>query len=249
MNAAVGIVKSLDTILFIWAFSVVIGAVVLVHAIKQIRRNWKRIGELAGEEGFAYTLSFIMTSPFVILLFATIVETTFMLITRTGVFLATYAAARSAIVWETAQPAGLGKSTAERAAVHVMTPFASGNPNHQIGLNSQVQPGQTFAYMGLYHRYCPDGPLGDGYLMNKLVYAHHATRLDYTPPAAWDANITVSLRYEHPFHWRIVGKVLGHPAPWGGPNYTYTLKDSVTLQNEGARNETQSIGIQYDSTY
>jgi hypothetical protein len=236
-------------LLWLWAIAIVLLAWALVAASRRARLNWRRLRDLAGEEGFAYSLSFILTIPFLMLIVALVVETTLLLAVHGGTFFAAYAAARSAIVWTTAQPAGTSDTRVRIAAVHAMTPFASGNPTHQLGLDTNVNENTRFAYMGLYRSYVPDGPLGEQYLLRKLVYAHHAIALHFDPPAHFDAPITATIRYEHPFHWRIIGRALGHPAPWGGPYHTYTVQASVTLQNEGARNDEQTLGIRYDSTY
>jgi hypothetical protein len=237
-------------LLLIWAGSVILLAGALVAASRRVRANLpKLLLAWRGEEGFAYSLSFILTIPFLMLIVALVIETTLLLAVHTGTFYAAYAGARSAIVWATAQPAGTSDTRVRIAVVHALMPFASGNPVHQEGLDSHVDADTRFAYMGLYHAYCPDGPLGDGYLLCKLVYAHHALALHFEPPAKWDSPITATVRYEHPFHWQIIGRALGHPAPWGSPYYTYTVQASVTLQNEGAKNKAQSLGIRYDSTY
>jgi len=190
-----------------------------------------------------------MTVPFIMLIVALVVESTLVLGAQAGTFFCAYAAARSAIVWDTAQSPDVAAGRVRLAAIQAMTPFASGNPVHQLGLKIPVDSATRLDYVAMYHSYCPDGPLGDGYLMRKLIYASNALTLSHDPPASWDAATTATVVYEHPFHWRIIGRALGHLAPWGGSTYTSTLTASVTLQNEGAKNDSQTLGIRYDSDY
>jgi hypothetical protein len=234
-------------IVVVWAFATTALAWAAGFGLKRARGNLRRMPELAGEEGFAYALSFILTVPFMMLIVAVVVESTLLLIARIGVSFSAYAAARSAIVWETAEPAGTAETRVRMAAVHALAPFAPGDPSHLIGLDTKVDENTKFAYMGMYRRYCPDGPLSDGYLLRKLVYAHHALSLSCDPPSRWDSSVTAVVVYEHPFSWPIVGRAFGRRAPWGGPTFTYTLRGSATLQNEGPKNDEQTLGISYDS--
>ena len=124
---------SVRGITVLWACSVVGLAWLIVAAARRARRNLGRLRDLSGEDGFAYSLGFLLTMPFLMVVVALVVETTLLLASKAGTFYAAYAAARSAIVWDTAQPPGVGDERIRLAAVHAIAPFASSNPAHLSG--------------------------------------------------------------------------------------------------------------------
>jgi len=94
------------------------------------RLNLRRIH--SDTSGAAYSLSFIMVLPFLVLLIALIIETTFMLVAKIGTMQAAFASARTASVWTTrdrdytsTDDFHLAKDKAQQAAVTAMVPYSS----------------------------------------------------------------------------------------------------------------------------
>ena len=83
--------------------------------------------------GAAYSLSFIMVLPFLVLSIALVMETTFMLVAKIGTMHAAFAAARTASVWTTRDARFqtsdddflLARAKAQQAAVTAMVPYSS----------------------------------------------------------------------------------------------------------------------------
>jgi hypothetical protein len=239
---AIDVLASSDAVGLFWA----VVAFASACAQGRVRRQAFR-GLLLGEDGVSYLSGVILIFPVKIMLVALFVELTLLLAATAGAFYATYATARSAIVWLSAEPRSLAAERIRLAAVQAMVPFASSDPRHLV-LSVPVVGADASAYADAYRRYCPGGPLGDGYLANKYRYASLATTVS-GPPAAprWNSDVTAALRFEHAIRTPILGRVIGHPAPWGANVYTYTIMASVVLRNEGPRNDSQTLGINYVS--
>lgn len=127
------------------------------------RTSWREL--LAREEGMAYSLSFIMTLPFVMLIVTLVIESTLILGAKLGTTYASYAAARAGIVWLSAEPRSAAQAKIRLAAVQAMVPFASGNPLHSAG--NPAPSSQARDYARAYQGYTRGGVLGQGYLLNK----------------------------------------------------------------------------------
>ncbi len=89
------------------------------------------------EDGGAYTLSYVMTIPFLMLLVALIVESTLMMTAKVGTVYSAYAAARTACVWSSAADWPDTQDRIERAATQAMWRARAMNTitanNHLIG--------------------------------------------------------------------------------------------------------------------
>ena len=79
------------------------------------------------EEGGAYTLSYVMVVPIIMLLMCLIVETTLMLSAKLGTVYAAFAGARVASVWSSAADWDRAEQRIEQAAIKAFVPFASGS--------------------------------------------------------------------------------------------------------------------------
>jgi len=123
-----------------WFFSVVLMGLLVRHLlIRLVRLDYRAMfARLSLRQihndtsGAAYSLSFIMVFPFLVLLIALIIETTFMLVTKIGTMHATFAAARTASVWTTRDANFktsdsdflLAQAKAQQAAVMAMVPYS-----------------------------------------------------------------------------------------------------------------------------
>ncbi len=190
-----------------------------------------------GEDGSAYTLSYVMVIPILMLLICVVIETTLMMMAKAGTSYAAFSGARTGIVWSSASE---DWSTAEEriktAAVQSFVPFAS-------GMGSQGSPPSPASdYVDSYTQFVDD-PAAESYLSAK--YANASQRLTVVvdgPPGAHDAEITVKVEYRFRFNIPGIGRLIGEP---DGDGYSFPLRSEVTLQNEGPKNPQQDLGIGY----
>lgn len=193
------------------------------------------------EDGGAYTLSYVMVVPFVMLFMCLIVETTLMLSAKLGTVYAGFAGARVATVWSSATSWDNAEDRIEQAAIKAFVPFASGSVTRSNG-TSDVEADMD-AYYESYSEYVDD-PVSEAYVRKK--YANAASSLTITtdgPPENWDSDITVTVKYECPFRIPGIGRLLGEKGSDGG--YYFPLSSKVTLINNGPQNDTQKLGIGY----
>ena len=137
------------------------------------------------------------------------------------------------------------------AAAHALAPFASGNPQ-QLKRPSKALARQdiSYAYTQSYFKYAgKDAKVSNNYLVRKLYYARQSMRLFHTAPQAWDSIQRVTVAYEHPFYFPLVGRLLGSTSSTAPGVRVFNLKYTAPLQNEGAKRADQKLGIKYDSDY
>ena len=189
------------------------------------------------EDGGAYTLSYVMVIPILMLLICVIVETTLMMSAKIGTVYAAYSGARTAIVWSSASDNWPeAKTKIQQAAVQSFVPFASG-----MGSSGSV-PTEASAYVDSYSSFVDDAE-AESYLRKK--YANAANRLKVTvggPPESHDSEIEVTVEYRFRFNIPGIGRLLGEQ---DGDGYSFPLRSTATLQNEGPKNEQQDLGIGY----
>lgn len=196
------------------------------------------------EDGGAYTLSFVMAMPFLILFICVIVETTFMLAAKIGTVYASFAGARAAIVWDSLDSSGSAESIAQQAAVRAMIPFSSGGVASGSSADSQYSD-----YLKDYSQRIQAAgktPAPPRLLRSKSAYASRAVTvsLQRTPrgPNSWDEDLSVDVTYAFPFAVPGVGRMFGTKTSDG---YVYPMTSRTTLPNELPHNEERKLGIQY----
>ena len=250
------LLKPVETMIWVWSASLIILVMLSYKMTKSFRRNRFQLKKLRGEEGFAYTLSFCMTIPFMMIVFIAFIESTLVLITFGGVYYSAYATARAAIVWQWAEPAGVIEEKIELAAVHALTPFSSSNPAHLDPRRRELAMQDIpYTYCNTYFKYFGQGPASDGntvsnnYLVRKLYYARQGMKYYYTRPSNYNSIIKATVIYEHPFHFPIIGRAFGKPSSTVKGVRVYELKASASLQFEGAKTRDHTLGIRYDSDY
>lgn len=195
------------------------------------------------EDGGAYTLSYVMVVPFVMLFMCLIVETTLMMSAKLGTVYSAFAGARVASVWSSATSWDQTEERIEQAAIRAFVPFASGS---SAGPNSdEVNDAEADIerYYEAYSEYVDD-PVSEIYVRKK--YKNTLSSLTVTthgPPASWNSDITVTVKYESPFRVPGIGRLLGEEGDNG--DYYFPLETKVTLQNEGPQNDEQELGIGY----
>ncbi len=192
---------------------------------------------LLNEGGGAYTLSYVMVIPVLMLLTCVIVETTLVMSAKVGTAYAAYSGARTAIVWSSASEDWSDvEDRIEQAAIQSFVPFASGTGT------KDSPPNRAADYVSSYSAFA-DESVSDAYIRAK--YANAASRLNVTTegsPDSYDSDISVTVEYRFHFNIPGIGKMLGEQ---DGDGYSFPLKSTATLQNEGPRNDQQDMGIGY----
>jgi hypothetical protein len=244
--------RSVEVIWIVW----LAGIVVLLWLTRQALRgsDWKQWSSVfKGEDGAAYSLSYVLVFPIYVLLVVLVIECTLILVVKLGTIYAAYAAARSQIVWSSVDDSAAVKARADRAAIHAMVPFSSSWEQHarQAGIDT-VAPVQGEEYFFVYNMVA-DGPAEDRrYIANKHRWAAFATSVKYVRTLLgggdkpWFADIKATVEYRMPLHVTWVGRFLGQRfvGPRGG-YYLYSITSSVTLQDEAAQNDKMTIGFRY----
>ena len=197
-----------------------------------------RLKQLARcEHGAAYTLSYVMVIPILMLLTCVIVETTLMMCAKVGTVYAAYSGARTAAVWASAsRDWSAAEDRIEQAAVKSFAPFAGGT-----SAKGSV-PAEASDYAAAYTEFA-DEPVSESYVRAK--YQNAANRLKITTsgaPASHNADIEVTVEYRFRFNIPGIGKLLGEK---GDDGYYFPLTSTATLQNEGPNNRRQDLGIGY----
>ncbi len=192
---------------------------------------------LLQEDGGAYTLSYVMVIPILMLLICVIVETTLMMCAKIGTTYSAYSGARTAIVWSLATDSWSdAENKIKDAAVQSFVPFASG-----MGAKGSA-PSNADDYIDSYSNFADD-PVSKSYISSK--YANAASRLKVTTsgkPSSHNSDISVTVEYGFRFNIPGIGKLIGEK---DGDGYFFPLKSTATLQNEGPKNSQQNLGIGY----
>jgi hypothetical protein len=215
------------------------------------RKEWAALA--SDEDGAAYSLSYVLTFPLYLILVCLIIEAALAVTVKLGTVYAAYAAARSYIVWLPARPAnaGLVEQKAHQAAAQAMTPFASSERRHLAAFGGGSGSSGS-VYAQAYQKYAGGDSvhLPSSYIQAKRAVAEAATQVSLdSAPAAWDGDVTVTVRYRMPFHVPAVGRLFG--ASRVGGVYVYPMQSTATLQVEGVKGKGLStsgnpLGIRYD---
>ncbi len=234
--------RSVESIWLIWIFSCIGLGALTVAGLSRIR--WRRaIPRFPRDErGAAYALSYVMVVPLYFIFVCLVVETSHILVTKAGTVYAAFAGARTAVVWESAEP-GEVRIRTMIAARQAFVPFATG-----LKIPGATVPPATSThnrYLETYKELLDDRPVSDGYLLTKLANTDTALDVDYRAPASWSDDVQVNVVYRFRFHVPVIGHALGTRAEDG---YRYfNIATTVRLQNEGPQNATQRTGISYAS--
>ena len=200
-------------------------------------RRFSQLPILRQEDGGAYTLSYAMIIPLLMLLTCVIIETTLVMCAKVGTVYAAYSGARTAIVWSSANDNwSETEERIEQAAIQSFVPFAGG-----MGAKGSA-PNRASEYVSSYSAFADD-KVSKKYIRAK--YANAVSRLTVTTggaPGSHDSDIQVTVEYGFRFNIPGIGKLIGEK---DGDGYSFPLKSTATLQNEGPKNDRQDMGIGY----
>ena len=236
--------------------------VLLVLVARKLGARWGAVSIrrlAADEEGVAYTLSTAISIPFYVLMVATVIECTLLMLTKVGVMYAAFAAARAASVWYPCELTPMERSRRETmvhlAAAQALTPFA---PSRTLFLEPTGRPidsadEEDQTYWQAYHDYSDGGWAPLSYLSHKRQYALAATQVEITDMEGRRQRdgpvrpIVVKVSYEKPIDMVVLGGVFGSKAPWPGSRfYSRRLEARWAIQLEGPKTTARTLGISYD---
>lgn len=226
--------RSVEWIWCLWLASVgtlVWLAVRAVRTVRQLRgRSWRRL--LRNESGAAYTLSYVMTFPFYLLLIGLALECSLLIVAKIGSVYAAYAAARSVAVWDSAGSSNTVSIKAHQAAALAMTPFASGASNHQIIGGARPTARQLNALTKAYREYRgAEETYSDEYLGRKCRFAWASTKVEHQVSDGEPGLVTVTLSYRAPLHIPGIARILGTRAADGSFHY-YPMESQAVVNSE-----------------
>jgi len=196
------------------------------------------------EAGAAQTISFLMVTALYLIVFFAILETCLFLAAKTGTVYAAFAAARTAVV------RGEDPRSDDRvreAAILAFTPFATGV---ERGPAVAAAPGEE-EFLATYRSTAAAiGLPGDGLprLRRQYRITHRALRVEssrHVLGEPWEEDVTVTVTYDFPFTFPVVGRILGRPNADG--RYVFPIRTSATLPMEHPANEQRKLGIAHAS--
>jgi hypothetical protein len=252
------IFRGMGPIWLIWITGVAVllgGFVVFCRRLRQ-----QRWAALTGESGASYSLGFVFVAPIYLFFLLMVYESSLLLVAKVGTMYAAHAAARSAVVWGTAEPASLRSDKIDQAAWTAMTPFVGARFRDldfaEIPNSAYLQSAELVAVYMLYStgsagqpapavRPYPRSNAPADYLVRKYLNAASRTRYtitadDNTP----NADTTVVLRYQAPLYFPGVSRFLASNNSWP---YEYTIESRAVLPNETPVSADRRLGIDYHS--
>lgn len=240
MPVASDFFQSVEIVWGIWILSSLLLALVLWRVLSRLRQI-DFLNLMRAEDGSAYVISYVLAFPLFMLLVCAVVQSTIILVVKMGNVYASYATARSAIVWLEAEPqAGsrdqIRRDRIEHAAVNAMAPFGSSSGIHArwLGTDSSLNGSET--YFDAYRSYSR-GPAPRAYISRKYLCAREQTEILSLSPnqPSEDEPVTVKLQYMMPFHIPWFAKLLGH-------DRYMPIETEVTLPFEGAHRPPSESG-------
>ena len=243
-------VFTLCTFLFV-ASAIVAGSRGSKHAkeaIKKLPRD---------EEGIAYALSVIMLLPLYVLLMCATMELCFLVTARLGVERASFAAARAcAVRCAVDRPSDRsgsdpltkdGRDAAQKALVEALMPFASGLDVYKTPSDANAANAYVKAYKSYLASQGATQTVKDSYLLARWASAEKRSSVAFkTAPIGGtggrpcDMAVTATVTYDAPFHFPLVGRLLGGKSKNGA--VVYTMQATATLPVDAPRNNTGFLG-------
>jgi hypothetical protein len=196
------------------------------------------------EAGAAQTISFLMVTALYLIVFFAILETCLFLAAKTGTTYAAFAGARAAAV------RGEDPRSADRvrhAAVLAFAPFAG-----SLDRTSAATPAAgEEEFLAAYRAAAAEiGLPGDGLprLRRQYRIAQRALTVESSHEVRgrpWDEDVTVSVTYEFPFTFPVVGRIMGRQGANG--RFVFPVRSSATLPMEHPANDQKKLGIAHAS--
>jgi len=192
------------------------------------------------DDGAAYTISYLMVIPLYLVTVYAIVETCLWFNATLGASYAAYAAARTAVV----RPGEAGSSGAvKRAGLLAFVPFAHSVIDSESSTNDDEDRLVRLQVAAAGEAGLPVS--GQQRLRRQYRYAAraiHVTILVRRRGHPWEEDVEITVTYEFPFTFPIIGRILGSQGSDG--RYVRLIEARATLPIENPANEQRSLGIQ-----
>lgn len=214
------------------------------------------------ETGVSYSMSYILVAPIYLMFLCMVFTATLLLLAKIGTMYAAHAGARSAAVWQTAQPSNLRQERTEQAVLTAMAPFVSASSRDLLTAPSAPPPntaryteefieGYTFYSRGSknleppvrrpYARQQPD----PGYLARKFL--NTATRTTFRIGGETNrpgGKTTVTVTYKSPLYIPGVNRFLDPDGAWP---YAMDITSVAAIPSEVPVSANRTLGIPYRS--
>lgn len=253
---------SIEDVWLVWITSTFLLAVLTCRSLRKFHwRSWYQF--LQAEEGSSYILPYMLAFPAYLLLVCFVIQSTMIIITKIGVMHAAHMAARSAVVWRSADPrsqsAGLtlAREKATDTAVMALAPYASGLKGHTQMYIYDLSGAQAKAakaipkaaiYAGLYQSLAshPQSKAKTDYVIRKFIYAAAMTEVNLIERTnRFNEPLTVEVTHKMPIHIPGAGRIMG-VLHWTRKGYYRVIRAKATLPLETPDSESRLLGIDYD---
>jgi Flp pilus assembly protein TadG len=237
-------------------------AAVAACVLGPVRRPQRLLAALVrSEEGVAYTLPFVILIPLYMLIVLTVFQVAFLLLGKAGSMYAAHAGARAAVVWSSAQPAGMRQERIRQAVWTAMAPFVGGNASDLATAGPPPADASAHAadFVTSYLAYSSKslatnsawvhghsrGNVSATSLTSKYLCAAARTTVDVQVDSSRpDGEVTVKVTYRAPLLIPVVARML---SPNGGPPYEYPTISIASMPNEAPVSDNRTLGIDYRS--
>ena len=248
----------------VWLFGV-LGVVALSYRAFRFPQ-WKSVFVfIKDERGVSYAVPYVMTFPIYLIFICWTIQSTMILMTKFGTVQAAHMAARTAVVWRSADQDDQrrGWERAQRKAQHAaalsLTPVASGFSRFQVLYETypgalvrsvRASPG-SIVYNELYNRFAEETEAGrnlakDSYVKQKYLYAAAMTRVVLRESAnRFNGELTVQVSHRMPLQVPLTGRLLGQLDLTRKAFYR-DIRSTAEMPLETPESPTLRLGIDYD---
>jgi hypothetical protein len=197
------------------------------------------------EQGLSATLAFVLTIPLMLLICSLFAELTFLLLAKFGTVYASYAAARSAAVWE-AQPPKLRDERIRAATITAMAPFAiqARSTGASPGIPEAGDSGAAAFYVLALRRFSRDSILPGKVAQQFLATGARTSVKVKVKDRTAGQPVTAEVTYRAGFLIPGVGRLLDPDGFWP---WQYPIKSTTALPLELPVSSDKKLGIDYES--
>ncbi len=248
----------------VWIVSVLAIVALSYRAFRFPR--WKTVFVFLNDErGASYAIPYVLTFPIYLTFICWTIQSTMILMTKFGTVQAAHMAARTAVVWRSAdqndQSRGwnLAEQKAQHAAALSLTPVASGFSRFQVlyatypgALSRSVRaiPG-SIVYDQLYRRFAQQTEAGNdlakaSYVKQKYIYAAAMTRVALQESAnRFNGELNVQVSHRMPLHVPLTGRLFGRLDLTRKAFYR-DIEASTVMPLDTPESPSLRLGIDYD---
>jgi hypothetical protein len=258
--------EGVQDVWLIWLAGV-LGVVSMSHRAMR-RPQWKNVLDFHQEDrGASYALPYMMVFPIYLIFMCWTIQGTMMLMTKFGVVHAAHMAARTAVVWRSADQYDQrrGWDTAQRNAQHAaalsLAPYACGFSRYQLlyptypgalARSARAIPG-SIVYHYLYTQFAEETQAGrnlakESYVKQKYVYAAAMTRVTLRESAnRFNGELTAQVTHRMPLQVPLTGRLFGQLDLTRRAFYR-DIRSTAVMPLETPESANLRLGIDYDPT-